>query len=50
MRFVAKISSFLLDTAVTLVGAAFIGAGVIMFGHDIRVAKKEGQKHEDAEG
>lgn len=46
MRFIAKISSFMLDAAVTLVGMAFVGAGAIMFGNDIKVAKGE-KKHGD---
>ena len=48
MKFVTKIASFMLDTAVTLFGAAFVGVGITMFSSDMRVAKKEkGAKHED---
>lgn len=43
MRFVSKICSFMLDTAVALLGLSFIGASAQMFAHDIRVARKEKQ-------
>ena len=46
MRFVSRISSFLLDSAVALLGAAFVGMSVTMFGHDIQIAKKESKKHD----
>lgn len=48
MRFVAKISSFLLDSAVALLGLSLIGASAQMFANDIRVAKekKEEKKHD----
>lgn len=46
MRFVARISSFLLDSAVALFGAAIMGMSVTMFDHDIQTAKKESKKHD----
>ena len=50
MRFIAMVSSFLLDSAVTLCGMAFIGAGAIMFGNDIKAAKKDKEaKNETSE-
>lgn len=48
MRFMTKIASFMLDTAVTLFGAACVGVGITMFSSDMRVAKKEKEaRHEN---
>ena len=44
MRIIAAISSFLLDSAVGLMGIAFIGASTIMFNNDIRAIKKNEKK------
>ena len=41
MRFITRISSFLLDSAVSLIGMAFVGLGVSMFDNDIKVMKKD---------
>lgn len=48
MKFVTKIASFMLDTAVSLFGVACVGLGITMFTSDMRVAKKEKEaRHED---
>jgi len=43
MKFIVKISSFMFDSAVALLGMAFVGASIKMFDNDIRWAKKEGK-------
>lgn len=47
MKFVAKISAFMLDTAVALLGMAFVGVSAQMFAHDIQVSKKGDKKNGD---
>ncbi len=47
MKFVAKISSFMLDTAVALLGMAFVGASAQMFANDIQASKKGDKKDGD---
>ena len=48
MSFITKVTSFLLDSAVALLGFSFLGASAQMFANDIRVAKekKEEKKHD----
>jgi hypothetical protein len=47
MKLVEKISSFILDTAVALLGMAFVGVSAQMFAHDIQVSKKGDKKNGD---
>lgn len=50
MRFITRISSFLLDSAVSLIGMAFVGLGVSMLDNDIKVMKKDKEaKNENSE-
>lgn len=47
MKFVARISSFMLDAAIGLIGMAFVGISTQLFTNDIRATKKEGKRNED---
>ena len=47
MKFIAKVSSFLLDSAVALLGLSFVGASAQMFANDIRVAKEKKEDKKD---
>lgn len=46
MRLITKISSFMTDTAIVLLGVALFGTGITLFDHDIQVTKKEVKKHD----
>lgn len=50
MKFIAAVSSFLLDSAAGLLGMAFIGCSAIMFGNDIRAIKKNKKQEETKHG